>query len=537
MKKLVFILFFLLSANAHALTEYYVDPDFAGGTKNGQAATPWSSLDAGAWSTIDTALASGAVTVYFSALATDGTTQETYSSSIWCDRTDKSSNRLTLDGHGYYNTNDSSPSWSANPTAIGTAYTTGKVFKLTNTGFGIGWGRTSDEPKQDYVTVRGFEGLGPMAFAGDSTVYEYIYIHDTVNGAALSVLMTYYPDNASCARVMDPSTDITLRYIKLVNVQGEGIYIGSSNIDCPDQVECDAGNEHDDIEISNFYIEATGYGGGQGDGIDVKNGVTNVWIHDGEINGTGSTNVMGGIIVGQSFDPASAQNFTIERVYIHDIPSGGSEAVAIYGETSTISCSPATSKGYNNLIIRNNIIENNYEGISLLSGGVLNSVYVYNNTIFDTENSGTALVTGTCDDSNCEMKNNYSYSNTGVEMVVGTNWTSDYNAYYGTVTGTCGANCDNLSENEKDAATATPAGGSAAAFDLISGSVLIDAGTDLSESFTTDYSGTARPQNSIFDIGAYEFDSAPANTIQGVSISNLNVTKNLIAWHRTDGLR
>ena len=32
-------------------------------------------------------------------------------------------------------------------------------------------------------------------------------------------------------------------------------------------------------------------------------------------------------------------------------------------------------------------------------------------------------------------------------------------------------------------------------------------------------------------------DEAPANAIQGVSISNLNVTKNLIVWHRTDGLR
>jgi len=29
----------------------------------------------------------------------------------------------------------------------------------------------------------------------------------------------------------------------------------------------------------------------------------------------------------------------------------------------------------------------------------------------------------------------------------------------------------------------------------------------------------------------------PANAIQGMQISNLNVTKNLIAWHRTDGLR
>lgn len=42
-------------------------------------------------------------------------------------------------------------------------------------------------------------------------------------------------------------------------------------------------------------------------------------------------------------------------------------------------------------------------------------------------------------------------------------------------------------------------------FTLQSGSTARDAGTDLSATLSTDYIGTARPQNGTFDIGAYEY--------------------------------
>ena len=42
-------------------------------------------------------------------------------------------------------------------------------------------------------------------------------------------------------------------------------------------------------------------------------------------------------------------------------------------------------------------------------------------------------------------------------------------------------------------------------FTLQSGSSCRDAGLDLSATLTTDYIGTARPQNSVFDLGAYEY--------------------------------
>jgi hypothetical protein len=45
---------------------------------------------------------------------------------------------------------------------------------------------------------------------------------------------------------------------------------------------------------------------------------------------------------------------------------------------------------------------------------------------------------------------------------------------------------------------------------LPSGSALIDAGVDLSGTFTNDIDGTTRPQNSVFDVGADEYAAAPA---------------------------
>src|SRR5580693_978659 len=89
-----------------ATTTYYVDALFTGGTRNGSASNPWLSLsDSGAWSAINTALASGAVTVYFSACNPGCTAPETSNSQIsLAGRTNTSTNMLTLDGISKYNT-------------------------------------------------------------------------------------------------------------------------------------------------------------------------------------------------------------------------------------------------------------------------------------------------------------------------------------------------------------------------------------------------------------------------------------------------
>jgi len=58
----------------------------------------------------------------------------------------------------------------------------------------------------------------------------------------------------------------------------------------------------------------------------------------------------------------------------------------------------------------------------------------------------------------------------------------------------------------------------------------------ITDVFTTDKDGNTR--SGTWDIGAYEYGEAtPANTIQGVTIGNLQTIEELISWNRSDGLR
>src|SRR6267378_806527 len=130
-----------------ASTNFYVDPDWTG-PHSGLPTQPWSTLDSSAWNTINTALSNGDVTLYFSALKADGVTQQSATLFLQVRRTDTSSNRLTIDGYSFYNNNETTPSWVANPDGdINHAYLNGKVFKIAggsnpiNSTMALGWTR------------------------------------------------------------------------------------------------------------------------------------------------------------------------------------------------------------------------------------------------------------------------------------------------------------------------------------------------------------------------------------------------------------
>src|SRR5262245_42435317 len=113
-------LLLVLSSIGHArtlmLTEFYLDPDFPGSVRNGQPATPWSSLGGGsssAWAAINSALGTGDVTIYFSARQAGIDAHQPANWELYLYRTNTSSYRLTLDGMSRYNSNDGSPSWSS----------------------------------------------------------------------------------------------------------------------------------------------------------------------------------------------------------------------------------------------------------------------------------------------------------------------------------------------------------------------------------------------------------------------------------------
>lgn len=159
-------------SDATAYTSYYVDPSYTGGSNDGSAAHPWTTVSFGSvsntpWNTINSSLASNPVIVYFSARQAGSDTVETQNGATHLWRTDTSVNALVLDGMSKYNTNDSAGSW--------TSYSGSNKFNLhDNTGdIAIGVAGTP-AVFFNYTTVRGFKvTLGRVGVSGNHTTVEY----------------------------------------------------------------------------------------------------------------------------------------------------------------------------------------------------------------------------------------------------------------------------------------------------------------------------------------------------------------------------
>src|SRR6266705_2075291 len=181
--------------------------------------------------------------------------------------------------------------------------------------------------KQNNITLRGFEitDRGARAsFNGDNLIWEYIYLHDVTGiGPGMALLYTSHPDSASAQIVSRPSTNLIFRNFRVERTYGEGFYLGAINPDAPAAFQAVHGNQHNHIMIENFVISHPGSNGGQGDGIDCKNGITYLAITQGEITGYGANG--NAIII-----PYSAinvdQHILVEKVYIHDSAFDGQGA-------------------------------------------------------------------------------------------------------------------------------------------------------------------------------------------------------------------
>ena len=469
-------------------TNFYVDSDWTG-PKSGTQSYPFAILNKPAWQRINTTLANGDVTIYFSALKADGVTQQSKPWFIQCRRTDYSTNRLTLDGYSKYNSNESTPTWLNNPDSdINHAYQNGKVFKATGaSSMALGWTRvdgndfvlhnglyyccieshlaSSDNepgvgpnwqlywdqhgttgpawasgnsykcyPKQNNVTMRGFETSGNAArvgFAGDSLIVEYVYTHDITNiGPGFQLDYTSHPGSSAAQIIARPSTNLTFRYFRIERSYGEGFYLGAINPDAPLDFQALHGNQHSHILIENFLIDHPGVNGGQGDGIDCKNGITYLTIRLGEIKGFGANG--NGINLGYSATNTD-QHILVERNFIHDSTFDNQGAQrAIHAQAGD--ARGASLYGFNGVTIRNNIIANCLEGIQFDGGTIQPATYgaIYNNTIYNATAVGLAASVNV---SNTVIKNNFVFGGGNPRGVIGASGVvSDYNAHDGTWT-------------------------------------------------------------------------------------------------------
>jgi len=475
------------SVAVEAGTGFYVDPDWSG-RHDGTASKPFAVLDSGAWGKINKALATNDVTIYFSALKADGVTQQSKPWFVQSRRTDYGPNRLTLDGYSFYNSSKTSPKWLPNPEPdIAVAYTGGKVFKITGKGSNaLGWTRgdgndfvthnglvyccieshltsVDNEPgvgrnwqlywdqhgtsaaawrsgtsykcyvKQNNVTLRGFELTGSGArssFNGDNFIWEYNYIHDVTGiGPGMALLYTSHPDSSAARIISRPSTNLIFRNFRVERTYGEGFYLGAINPDAPGSFQKTYGNQHSHILIENFYIGRPGANGGQGDGIDCKNGITYLTISHGEITGYGAD----GNAINLPYSATSVnQHNLVERLYIHDSAFDGQGAQHCI-EADTGGSHSTTLYGYVGLTIRNCICVNSYNGV-VVSGSMspnqpVDQAKVFNNTIYAITNTGLGVSTNV---RNSEVKNNFVCATGSPRGLIGSSGViSDYNAHDG----------------------------------------------------------------------------------------------------------
>ena len=545
--------------HCQAARSFYVDPDWPG-PHIGTPARPWNALNATAWSAINAALANGDVTIYFSALKAHGVTQQSRPWFVQCRRTNYGPHRLTLDGYAFYNSNETTPNWLANPdNDISHAYLNRKVFKIVggdnpiDSNMALGWTRvdvgandfvthnglvyccieshlassdnepgvganwrlywdqhgTSGAPawssgttykcyvKQNNITLRGFEITGRRSqVSGDNLIWEYIWIHDTVLiGPGLHLNYTSYPDSSAAQIVSRPSTNLIFRNFRIERTYGEGFYLGSINPDAPATFQLAHGNQHSHILIENFLIDHPGVNGGQGDGIDCKNGITYLTIRSGEIRGYGRSG--NGINLPYSATNKDQHNL-VERVFIHgsnhdnlnaqrciQAETGGSLSTSLYGLVG--------------LTIRNCICANSYSGIVVAgsTGQPADQIRVFNNTVYGITNIGLNVTTNI---TNSQVKNNFvSATGSATNIIASSGVVSDYNAHDGAWTSTNeGTHTLSLTRAQALAALVDPVGGN---FHLSPRAPVIGRAL-VQTSFSDDYSGLIRGPS--WDIGGFQ---------------------------------
>jgi len=545
-----------------ASTNFYVDPDWIG-AHSGTASQPWAWLGSSEWSAVNSALVSGDVTIFFSALKADGLTQQSKPWFVQCKRTDYGTSRLTLDGYSFYNSSETSPNWLPNPEPdISVAYLSGKVFQITgSSSMALGWTRgdgndfvthnglvyccieshlasADNEPgigpnwqlywdqhgtsgaewssgtaykcyvKENNITLRGFEMTGAgarSAVNGDNLVWEYNYIHDiTTIGPGLTLLYTSAPDSSAAQIISRPSTNLIFHDFRIERTYGEGFYLGAINPDAPAAFQAAHGNQHNDILIENFVIDHPGANGAQGDGIDCKNGITYLTIRLGDISGFGGSG--NGINLPYSATNTDEQ-ILVERNFIHDSTFDAQGAqVAIYAGTG--GAQSTSLYGYNGVTIRNNIVANCRTGIQFSGSTYQPATYgsIFNNTIYNvTPNSGLAVNTNVTD---TVVQNNFVFGGADPRGQIGsTGVTSDYNAHDGSWNSASeGLHTLALSTTE---ALLSVVNATSEDFHLVFGAPLIGA-AEPEDSFFDDFDGV--PRGLLWDIGAYQFASTATPT-------------------------
>ena len=482
-----------------ASTNFYVDPGWTG-TKRGTQSQPFAILDRAAWHRINAALASGDVTIYFSARKASSNTPSYYHAAgidgvqLEIDLTNKittGSHLLTLDGKSFYNTSESSPSWAS---YSGSNMCIVRDFNTENI----------SHIKYSNITLHGFKimcntGTKAVAICGDNWTVENCDISHTsaaTDGPCVLLVPTADGAHEGSSYYAPPCSNITIRNNVIHDTFGEAIYLGGGG-----SSPGTAGSgypSHTNVSVLNNEIYNAGRWGGQGDGIDVKGGIQQLTIcsnniHDCAYADQGSRGI---VAQGQPSPAPSGALQTYERNCIHNM-NHATEAITI-ADTWGV---PA------GVVIRNNIISGITGGAGSKAGMAIyssqNQLLIQNNTIYNCAGLGIGTAAG----ANVLLRNNLLIANNAgghqVDLSHGT-VDSDYNAYSNTW-GYASEGSHSFTLSAQDV-TNTLVDATNGDFHLVAGAPVIGK-AETQAMVSDDFSGATRGPS--WDIGAFRATRRP----------------------------
>ena len=263
----------------------------------------------------------------------------------------------------------------------------------------------------------------------------------------------------------------------------------------------------DNFEITNCLVhDAPVVEGNQQAGIDAKYGCTNGKIHNNEVYDVGC-----GIYVG-NINQGVTSNIDVYNNLIHGCTNIGSTGILLDSENSPISM--------NNINMYNNILYGNYRGIEVFwevgVGSTTKTFSIINNTFYHNGGAGLTEIylADTTGYVNCVVENNLIVGSNDNTLMICNKATSgvmiDHNLFYDAAGYyPQGTDYQDYGTNyiQANPLLVSPETGN---FNIAAGSPAIGAGLSiLAPAF--DFIGTSRPQGMGYDIGAYEYETAPGS--------------------------
>jgi parallel beta-helix repeat protein len=312
-----------------------------------------------------------------------------------------------------------------------------------------------------------------------------------------------YEDN--CGIFVEESSNIIIEKNRTYNTVSSGIGIWNSShitvdgneveLACNDgQQECITVAITHDFEVKNNTVHHSGPGTSGGEGIDVK---------DGSYNGKVFKNVVHHINrLGIYVDSWDKHTYDIE-VYQNVVYNCQADGFAVAAENSGL---------LENIKVFNNIAYNNHHnGIVVAGWGEsgathpMKDIFIINNTFY--QNGSSEWGGGICIENdnvdNLVVRNNIFSQNHWFQIGIETSGshflTADYNLIHGYKDYDTEIRGTHFVEGDPGFADTGQAD-----FHLMSSSIAIDRGSSQLAP-ATDFDGTARPQGSAVDIGAFEY--------------------------------